>query len=159
LLLAPKSRAGAKHLCLEPNTRDYPRLLEHLGEAKRLFPQLDFYALPEPAGDGSATKVITATGPQKLLTRTIDSLVDFFHLEPTFIKIDAEGLEWAVLQGMEQTLRNRSIILLLEIHPRFLPESISVEHVQRWLNGLGYTSKEVDRTAYSWRQIWRKSVT
>lgn len=156
LLLAPKSRPGARHLCLEPDKRDYPRLMEHMGEAKRLFPQLDFYALPNAAGEGSETTVTTATGPRKLSTTRIDSLVEFLHLTPGFVKIDVEGFEWAVLQGMEQTLRNHGPVLLLEIHPAYLPKSISVEYLQNWLGQLGYKSQEVDRTPYSWRQIWRK---
>lgn len=156
LLLAPKSRAGTRHLCLEPEKRDFPRLLEHLGEAKRLFPEVDFIALPQAAGSGKESPVGTATGWRNLPTVTVDALVEVFRLEPEFVKIDVEGGEWWVLQSMEQTLRRFAPDILLEIHPPKIP--VSVEHIQGWLSDLGYVATDIDVAKASIRQIWRKKV-
>ena len=40
--------------------------------------------------------------------------LDDFALAPTAIKIDAEGAEWSVLRGAEQTLRIHRPVLLVE---------------------------------------------
>ncbi len=157
LLLGPKARAGTRQLCLEPDTRDFPKLLEHLAEAKRLFREVDFVALPQAAGNGRENVIQTATGAKTLPTSSVDGLVEFFHLEPDFIKIDVEGFEWTVLEGMEQTLRRFAPVIHLEIHPTMLPATTSSEQIQQWLAGLGYKSTPVDATEYSLRQLWHKS--
>lgn len=45
---------------------------------------------------------------------TIDSLTDKFELQPGFIKIDAEGAEYEVLCGCEQTMLTYRPIILCE---------------------------------------------
>jgi hypothetical protein len=159
LLLGPKARAGTRQLCLEPDTRDYPKLLDHLAEAKRLFPQVEFIPLPFAAGCGGDEVITTATGPKTMGTFSIDDFVDFFHLEPDFIKIDVEGFESTVLAGMGKTLWHFAPVIHLEIHPTMLPASSSRGQIEQDLAALGYRHTEVDATEHSIRQLWRKAVT
>lgn len=69
------------------------------------------------------------------------SLDDFFRLKstkPTFVKIDVEGAELKVLQGMKNLLSGR-IKLLIEIHPKELSEfGSSREDVLNYLKHFGF---------------------
>lgn len=157
LLLGPKSLPGSRHICLEPDAKSFARLLDHLAEAKRLFPEVDFIPLAHAAGDGRPGIVNVLSGHRELPTHAIDTLVEFFGLRPDFIKIDVEGYEWTVLQGMEKTLRDFSPVLHLELHPKYLPAPVTVETVEAWLRERGYASTEIDRAALSLRQMWRRT--
>lgn len=51
---------------------------------------------------------------------TIDDFVERAGITPNFIKIDVEGAEEKVLQGMKEVLKQESVIILLEIHVNHL---------------------------------------
>lgn len=73
-------------------------------------------------------------------SRTLDSLVAEHALNPGFIKMDAEGAEYLILQGGIDTLKTFKPVILSEIADVFLAnfghDSQSVFEV---LRGLGYT--------------------
>jgi len=75
------------------------------------------------------------------------SLDDFFAAKtekPTFIKIDVEGAEMKVLQGMSGLLKNNSLKLLIEIHPKDLLEfGSSRAEVLDYLAGFSFTIQPV----------------
>ncbi|MBL7849459.1 MAG: FkbM family methyltransferase [Cyclobacteriaceae bacterium] len=75
------------------------------------------------------------------------SLDDFFASKaknPTFVKIDVEGAEMKVLQGMKKLLKSSSLKLLIEIHPRDLVGfSSSREEVLEYLKGFSFTIQSV----------------
>jgi len=61
-----------------------------------------------------------ATQRQKVKAITMDKYIEENDLKPTLIKIDVEGAEYNVLQGMEQTLQQSQVKLLVEIHANVL---------------------------------------
>ena len=72
------------------------------------------------------TATINADGDKKVLTVAIDSL-QLSH-RVAFVKIDAEGHERAVLEGMTRLLERDRPILIVEDGRALIP----------WLDGLGY---------------------
>lgn len=44
------------------------------------------------------------------------------HEPPTLVKIDVEGAEYEILQGMKKTLQKHEPLLYIEVHPQFLPK-------------------------------------
>lgn len=51
----------------------------------------------------------------KVLSSTIDNLVNEYSLDPGFIKIDVEGMEHRVLEGMKNTLLSKRPVILSEL--------------------------------------------
>jgi len=65
---------------------------------------------------------------------------------PKAIKIDVEGFEFAVLQGLRGILANPSCRLVcLEIHPQLLPTGVAAEAITELLKGSGFDLQVVDR--------------
>lgn len=59
---------------------------------------------------------------------------------PRAIKIDVEGFEYAVLKGLEHTLRDRACQLVAcEVHPSLLPENVEPSMIARLLESCGFT--------------------
>jgi FkbM family methyltransferase len=58
---------------------------------------------------------------------------------PRLIKIDVEGYEYNVIQGLRRTLAQpRCELLCCEIHPHFLPKSVRAESVLGLVQSLGF---------------------
>jgi FkbM family methyltransferase len=82
--------------------------------------------------------------PQKLRveeaecrTKTLDS----FNLEPVFVKVDVEGLEYAVLEGARQTLTRHLPVVLLEY-------SEADDRAKQLLHSLGYAEYAYDGSGF-----------
>jgi FkbM family methyltransferase len=75
------------------------------------------------------------------------SLDEFFKnkkIKPTIIKIDVEGAELLVLEGMQSLLKNENIRIFLEIHGRRLCEyNTNSEEIISFLNNYGYKVYEI----------------
>ena len=72
---------------------------------------------------------------------------------PRAVKIDVEGYEYEVIQGLHRTLLSPSCELVCcEIHPQFLPEKIKPEMVLNLLKSMGFNHikifKSFARTEY-----------
>jgi FkbM family methyltransferase len=84
-----------------------------------------------------------------------DATVDVFrgddHLEqinapcPTVVKIDVEGHEYSVLQGLRKTLsRAECRLLLCELHPRNLPRDLTTSTVRALVESFGFTELGIE---------------
>jgi len=69
-----------------------------------------------------------------------DALVEERNLPlPDLIKIDVEGYEYSVIQGLKRTLSHRVCrALCCEVHPTLLPEGISDKSVYELLKSMGF---------------------
>lgn len=62
---------------------------------------------------------------------------------PRAIKIDVEGFEYAVLQGLQGTLRNRACqFVVCEVHPSLLPSSVDPASIAALLEACGFNKIE-----------------
>lgn len=109
------------------------------------------------AGDGPAAR------PNRVKVRavTIDSYVEQCGEPPNFLKIDAEGAELAILEGMENTLRKHRPTLTLEMgdiagSENQTPSRAVVDHILsrgyqgwEWHEGRLTEHKPVERYTYS----------
>ena len=122
----------------EPEPRAFQGLSRHV-----LLNRLGAIVHPVPVAvadhEGTANLVAAATageariggetrvgGPAPLGTTTRVTTVDRFcaerGLEPSFLKIDVEGLELAVLRGARDTIRRcRNLEVFVEMHPSIWP--------------------------------------
>jgi hypothetical protein len=73
-----------------------------------------------------------------------------FELEPNFVKIDVEGAEFDVLVGMRDTLAKFKPHIMLETHPMWLPNGLSIEELVRPLVDIGYSCSPITEL----RGIW-----
>jgi methyltransferase FkbM-like protein len=65
---------------------------------------------------------------------------------PRAVKIDVEGHEYAVLQGLHDTLSQPACELVCcEVHPKLLPSGRSLETVSGLLESLGFAHRETHR--------------
>lgn len=64
---------------------------------------------------------------------------------PDFVKIDVEGLELAVLEGMTETVQQAKPAIFVEIHGRNLQaKETNARRVVEWLHGHGYKILHVE---------------
>jgi len=77
---------------------------------------------------------------------TVDEFVSRENIIPDFIKIDVEGAEFKVLKGMTNTLKNKSLILLIEIHVSQLLKYFNTDYkdVLRFLTEYGFKLEKVE---------------
>lgn len=104
---------------------------------------LEFNYDPKGVQAGSLKRVNRELQVKVLIpTTTIDTLVRSQTIKPpTVIKIDVEGAEGLVLEGMRGYLNSweRPQHLFIEFHPRFLPRfGSSIEAVQAFIAQQGY---------------------
>ena len=75
-------------------------------------------------------------------------------LKPTFIKIDTEGSELDILEGMKKTIKNYKPKILLEKHPTMIPKTISIENIDNYLKENNYKPKMINKKDLAIREIW-----
>ena len=75
-------------------------------------------------------------------TITLDSFCETQRLRPDVIKIDVEGAELLVLRGASRTLRQHRPVLVLSVHPYWLPPSQSAAQIFDFLAAQGYSVKD-----------------
>ncbi len=165
-LLAPKARDGDILASFEPDQKAYPSLMFNLSFLAQQFPELRILPSSLPVGNGAGIEVSFPYGPTGHPrfscaaggdggTLRMDDFVENNALAPKFVKIDVEGAEFFVLEGMRQTLERHHPQIMLETHPQWQPDGIKVEHIHTLLTGYGYTSSDLDVSEIAIRQLWK----
>ncbi len=142
-------RYSRQVIAFEPNTDLWPFLRRFLGDRVRL----EDTALSDSSGqaefrvvaDNTGVATIEAKNPlsmidrpetiatRSVVTRTLDS---FALSDVSFIKIDVEGHEEAVLAGGRETIAGNRPVVLVEAEDRHNPGAPG--RVADWFSALGY---------------------
>lgn len=100
------------------------------------------YALGEKEGrSGYQTKPGSSGDTWLVPGGTVEvKKLDWFDLNPDFLKIDTEGYELFVLKGGEATLRRCKPIIIVEQKPGHASQNFGLGDTEAvdWLQGLGY---------------------
>jgi FkbM family methyltransferase len=161
VLLGKALGAEGVIVAFEPEHENYAHLVENL-ELNQL---TTVQAVRKAVGDhgGEATLYLGKVGNLSLVppnaadmqAETIELVNgDRFVQEnrlpvPRLVKIVVEGYEYAVLQGLRQTLSDPCCELICcEIHPTLLPAGVTAEEVLALIQSFGFTTIE---TISGWR--------
>lgn len=71
-------------------------------------------------------------------TITLDTLCSEIGVKPDLVKIDVEGAELLVLRGAARLLREFSPMIILAVHPYWLPDGQSSQQIFELLMRCGY---------------------
>ena len=71
-------------------------------------------------------------------TITLDTFCSEINLRPNLVKIDVEGAELLVLRGAAKLLGESCPIIILAVHPYWLPTGQSTQQIFELLAGYGY---------------------
>lgn len=170
VLLGPKANAGDCFVSFEPDPDALPMLRAMLRDLGRHFPSVEFSVITQPVGDGGD---VAASWPPGSLSHprfsgggeassmpslSVDEFVPRHELRPRLVKIDVEGAELAVLEGMRETLAEHRPALMLEIHPEWQPDGVDAADVEAFVRDAGYDGSTLDDSPISRRQIWLPRV-
>ena len=99
-----------------------------------------------------------ASGLELVSIEIGDQLMAREHLPiPKAVKIDVEGFEFRVINGLSRTLRNAACRLLCcEIHPTFLPNGTTPQLIIEKVNSLGFTDIVLSERSEQMHMIARK---
>lgn len=167
--LSHKAFDGSFFISCEPDKRFIKDLDLNLVKLKEKFPRINYSSLNDPFGDGGKIKINTPNiGPngeighpqfmsvfgedeaekEILKSITVDDLISFSGIEMdelSFIKIDVEGAEFAVLKGMKNVLE-KNLTICLEIHKTFLPVGQSEKLIRQTIEEKDFNCLyEIDR--------------
>lgn len=100
----------------------------------------------------------------KVPTLTIDALASQIGRPIDLLRMDIEGGELKALKGGENTLRHHRPVLVVEIHPPYLPCG-AVSQLLSWLQSLGYERGLflLRRDDFPWvkrsRRVWERTIS
>ena len=171
-LLGPKAKKKDNFVLCDPDPDAKKELVENLDLLKKLFKSIVFHFTSVPIGDGnSVVKNSTIYGHNVYVNKKnqasvlnndtltsikIDDLVKKLELKPTFVKIDVEGAEFGVLQGMSNTLKTYKPLLMLEKHPTLIPENLSINDIDNFLYENGYkVERKIFRDDIAITEFWK----
>jgi FkbM family methyltransferase len=82
----------------------------------------------------------------KVESIVLDDYLKEINVDPDFIKIDVEGAEWLVLQGMNDILNKGKATVLVEIHVKKLQKFFDTDYhdILAYLSDHGYQMEEID---------------
>ena len=171
-LLSPKANNHDNFISCEPDINAQSELFLNLSILKKNFKNINFSTVTHPISNGK--EVIIAHDDwghpcfldynqagknnkktqKKFKSITIDNLVGSLSLEPTFIKIDTEGAEFDVFEGMKDTMKKFKPKIMLEKHPTMLPKSISLKDIDEILKNNNYKANLINESKLAIREIW-----
>ncbi len=147
-VLFSKAAPQGRVLAFEPEDAAYARLTENLAlnathnvtafkTALGAENQAGFLQVGAIAGNSALTE---GSGQKVQIARGDDFFTEKALPIPRLIKIDVEGYEYAVLEGLKVILSNPSCqVICCEIHPDFLPKEITDETILTYLRSLGFS--------------------
>ena len=170
-LLSPKANKNDNFISCEPDNNAHKDLFENLSFLKKFFKDISYSLITQPINNKKDVilfhddwghpcfldiqKPNNANFKQEVLKSTsIDSLVNSLSLKPSFIKIDTEGAEHDVFEGMKETLKNFKPKILLEKHPTMVPKNKSLEEIDNVLKYHNYKSILICSSPIVKREIW-----
>lgn len=166
-LFAGKARRGTSFFAFEPELTSYRILAHNLATLGGTYPDVRFVALPVPVGNGAPAaftfpmgenfhpRVVSAPdGVSAPPTVRLDNFVTSLGLRPEFVKVDVEGAEVFVIEGMLEILRSHRPVLMLEVHPHFQPAPDSLETTYQRLSAAGYQKAESVECHVSRQEFW-----
>ena len=138
-----------KVIAIEPMPENSEQLCQNV--KNNGYKNIDIHKLAIGDRDGTALMYITgksnwhslhppvsAKGEMKVPVSTLDSLVMPYNLASVdLVRMDLEGYEIVVIEGMKRTLEKYGPRLLVELHP-LLVGTPSIEKYLRTLENLGY---------------------
>ena len=171
-LLAPKSNPFDNFVSCEPDANVKINLLENLAILTNTFNKLRISFINSPINNGDDVTIIDTSfghpsfrasndsfNNKKIIKSvSLDSVVQSLSLKPKFIKIDVEGAEFDVLQGMQETLKKYKPEIMLEKHPSLVPKNITLKDIDNFLIKNGYYSEFISSEKdIAIREIWKNS--
>jgi FkbM family methyltransferase len=167
VLLAPRAADGDTFVSIEPDERAFPQLQSTLAMLAGVFPHVRFVPIPKAAGDGRPVAVsfprgteghprfsAVENGGDGVATVAVDRLVEQLGLSPRFVKIDVEGAEYFALRGLQEVLAEHHPRVVLEVHPEWQPEGVSVPEITALLERHGYRGRDTEVAHEHVRQLW-----
>ena len=157
LLFAKSAGAKGKVIVFEPIPKAQERIMENvrmngftnvelIGLA--LGTKAGSFILEKPFEDSRINmgKTEPEEGDIKVEVERYDVLAQARSLPvPDLVKIDVEGAEYEILQGMEQLVNLHHPTFVIELHPHFLPQfGAKVSDVTDWLTQRGYHLTAID---------------
>jgi FkbM family methyltransferase len=154
------SELGAdRTVAFEPHKGNANRLMENLrhnGLDARVVPvalsnskgTVDLAIAGEQVGEGKhAIATDDAMRTVKVDANRGDGLIDCCDLpEPTVVKIDVEGAEFAALEGLRSTLQQSCRLVFCEIHPeKLLDFGSDEEEIHQLLQSYGFETEVLHR--------------
>jgi len=144
-------------IAFEPEGQSYARLQENLALNGITNARCFQKALGDWSGEGklyqgehkAASSLIrphaTDTGYEMVEVVEGDRFIESENLPvPQAVKIDVQGYEYAVLQGLRHTLAQPGCeFVCCEIHPKLLPTKVTPEEVYTLLKSLGFSRLDI----------------
>ncbi|MAW17696.1 MAG: hypothetical protein CMJ01_03980 [Pelagibacteraceae bacterium] len=173
-LLAPKAKHNDTFLLCEPDDSETKDLLDNLKYLKKLFSKIYFKACLEPIGNGknvvknptiyghpvySSEKEVSNSDLKNqniIKSVALDEIVKKLNMNPAFVKIDVEGAEYNVIEGMKNILQSSKPIIMVEKHPTLIPQNISINQIDNLLIENGYKlEKQIFKDEIAITEIWK----
>lgn len=171
-LLSPKANNYDNFISCEPDFNIQSELFQNLSILKKNFKTINFSIVTHPINNGKdvvvahddwghpcflnydQVKLSNKNFQKKFKSTTVDAIVTSFSLKPSFIKIDTEGAELDIFEGMKETIKNYKPKIMLEKHPSMIPKNLSLDTIDKILKDFNYKSNLINKSELAIREIW-----
>lgn len=171
-LLSPKAKSFDNFINCEPDITAQNDLLENLNILNNIFKEIKFSIITNPISNGSEVEIVKTpyghptflnkndisenkSTEKKIRSTTIDLLTKTLSLKPKFIKIDVEGSEYNVLEGMKDTMGKFRPLIMIEKHPTLLPESVTLKRIDNFFIEQDYkVFKKISEEDIAINELW-----